>query len=67
MLSRLVAALHRWAESGWADAATGTWELLQRSVLPGPSVLTLLLRFAGERLLKRLALPTTAPPAERLN
>jgi membrane protein YqaA with SNARE-associated domain len=37
MLSRLVAALHRWAESGWAGAATGTWELLQSSVLPGPS------------------------------
>lgn len=37
MLSRLVAALHRWAESGWAEAATATWELLQSSVLPGPS------------------------------
>ena len=37
MLSRLVAALHRWAESGWAGAATATWELFQSSVLPGPS------------------------------
>ena len=37
MLSRLVAALHRWAESGWAGAATATWELIQGSVLPGPS------------------------------
>jgi membrane protein YqaA with SNARE-associated domain len=37
MLSRLVAALHRWAESGWAGAATLTWELLQSSVVPGPS------------------------------
>jgi membrane protein YqaA with SNARE-associated domain len=37
MLSRLIAALHRWAESGWAGAATATWELLQSSVLPGPS------------------------------
>lgn len=37
MLLRLVAALHRWAESGWANAATATWELLQSSVLPGPS------------------------------
>jgi membrane protein YqaA with SNARE-associated domain len=37
MLSRLVDALHRWAESGWAGAATGTWELLQSSVVPGPS------------------------------
>jgi len=37
MLSRLVAALHRWAESGWAGAATATWELLQSAILPGPS------------------------------
>ena len=37
MLRRLVAALHRWAESGWAGAATLTWELLQSSVVPGPS------------------------------
>src|SRR5688500_3013881 len=37
MLSRLIAALHRWAESGWAGAATATWELLQSSVVPGPS------------------------------
>ena len=37
MLLRLVAALHRWAESGWANAATATWELMQGSVLPGPS------------------------------
>jgi len=37
MLLRLVAALHRWAETGWAEAATATWELLQSSVLPGPS------------------------------
>ena len=37
MLSRLVAALHRWAESGWAGAATASWELIQSSILPGPS------------------------------
>lgn len=37
MLRRLIAALHRWAESGWASAATVTWELLQSSILPGPS------------------------------
>ena len=37
MLSRLYAALHRWAESGWAGAATATWEVLQGSVVPGPS------------------------------
>jgi membrane protein YqaA with SNARE-associated domain len=37
MLQRLIAALHRWAESGWAGAATATWELFQSSVVPGPS------------------------------
>jgi membrane protein YqaA with SNARE-associated domain len=37
MLSRLYAALHRWAESGWAGTATATWEVLQGSVVPGPS------------------------------
>ena len=37
MLSRLIAALHRWAESGWAGAATATWEVLQSSIVPGPS------------------------------
>ena len=37
MLLRLIAALHRWAESGWAGVATATWELLQSSILPGPS------------------------------
>lgn len=37
MLLRLIAALHRWAESGWAVTATATWELLQSSVVPGPS------------------------------
>ena len=37
MLSRLVAALHRWAESGWAGAATATWEFFQSAILPGPS------------------------------
>jgi len=37
MLSRLITALHRWAESGWAATATATWEVLQSSLLPGPS------------------------------
>jgi membrane protein YqaA with SNARE-associated domain len=37
MLSRLIAALHRWAESGWAATATASWEFLQSSVVPGPS------------------------------
>jgi len=37
MLSRVIAALHRWAESGWSGTATATWEVLQGSVVPGPS------------------------------
>ena len=37
MLSRILAALHRWAESGWAGTATATWEVMQSSVMPGPS------------------------------
>lgn len=37
MLLRLIAALHRWAESGWAGTATAIWEILQSSVVPGPS------------------------------
>ena len=37
MLSRIISALHRWAETGWAGAATATWEVLQGSVMPGPS------------------------------
>jgi membrane protein YqaA with SNARE-associated domain len=37
ILFRIIAALHRWAESGWAGTATATWEILQSSVVPGPS------------------------------
>jgi membrane protein YqaA with SNARE-associated domain len=37
MLARLIAALHRWAESGWAGTATATWEVMQGSFMPGPS------------------------------
>src|SRR4030095_1732853 len=37
MLSRVIAALHRWAETGWAGAATATGEVLRGSVVPGPS------------------------------
>ncbi len=33
---RLVARLHRWAESGWAGPAAGTWGVMQGSVVPGP-------------------------------
>jgi membrane protein YqaA with SNARE-associated domain len=37
MLWRVIKALHRWAESGWAGTATATWEVLQSSAVPGPS------------------------------
>lgn len=37
MLARIIAALHRWAESGWAGTATAMWEVMQSSVVPGPS------------------------------
>lgn len=37
VLTRIIAALHRWAESGWAGSATATWEFFQSSVVPGPS------------------------------
>ena len=38
----LLAVLHRWAESGWAGPAAGTWAFLQSSVVPGPSDLLLI-------------------------
>ena len=37
LLLRLLAALRRWAESGWAGPAVGSWAFLQGSVVPGPS------------------------------
>lgn len=36
-LAKLHARLHEWAESGWAGPAVGSWNLLQGSVVPGPS------------------------------
>jgi membrane protein YqaA with SNARE-associated domain len=36
-LVSLLTVFHRWAESGWAGAAVGSWALLQGSVVPGPS------------------------------
>jgi membrane protein YqaA with SNARE-associated domain len=52
----LVARLHRWAESGWANSATGTWALLQSSVVPGPSEALLIpLGLADPRRAFRLA------------
>lgn len=37
LLLRLLDALRRWAESGWAGPAVGSWAFLQGSVVPGPS------------------------------
>lgn len=37
LFHRVYASLHRWAESGWAGSAVGTWSVLQGSVVPGPS------------------------------
>lgn len=37
MLLRVIAALHRWAESGWSGTATATWEFIQSAAVPGPS------------------------------
>ena len=38
----LLAVLHRWAESGWAGPAAGSWAFLQSSVVPGPADLLLI-------------------------
>lgn len=37
LVRRAYAALHRWAEAGWAGPAVGTWNLLQGAVVPGPT------------------------------
>ncbi len=34
---RLIEALHRWAESGWARSALFAWATINGSVFPGPS------------------------------
>jgi membrane protein YqaA with SNARE-associated domain len=34
---RILAVLHRWAESGWAGPATAGWTFAQGSAVPGPS------------------------------
>jgi membrane protein YqaA with SNARE-associated domain len=57
----LVSALHRWAESGWAHPAAGSWGLLQGSVVPGPSEALLIpLGLADARRAYSLALWTLA-------
>ncbi|HET7457317.1 MAG TPA: VTT domain-containing protein [Gemmatimonadaceae bacterium] len=37
LFRRAYAALHRWAEAGWAGPAVGTWNLLQGAAVPGPT------------------------------
>ena len=37
VIRRVLDRLHGWAEAGWAGGAVGTWNLLQGSVVPGPS------------------------------
>jgi membrane protein YqaA with SNARE-associated domain len=61
MLRRLIALLHRWAESGWAGTATATWEVLQSSVVPGPSAAVFApLAIADPERAPRLAMWATA-------
>lgn len=58
---RTYAALHRWAESGWAGHAVGTWSAMQGSVVPGPSEALLApLSIADPRRAYTLALWATA-------
>lgn len=58
---RLVAVLHRWAESGWAGPATGVWTFLQSSVVIGPADLLLVpLGLSDPRRVYRLALWSVA-------
>ena len=63
-LRRLISTLHDWAESGWAGAATGTWGLMQGSVVPGPSdILLVPLGLADPPRVFRLAAWATAGSA----
>lgn len=34
---RIIATLHRWAESGWAGPAVASWNTIQGAILPGPA------------------------------
>ena len=36
-IRRVIATLHRWAESGWAGPAVASWNTLQGSIVPGPA------------------------------
>jgi membrane protein YqaA with SNARE-associated domain len=53
---RIIATLHRWAESGWAGPAVGSWNTIQGSILPGPAdALIVPLGLADPRRVWRLA------------
>ena len=54
---RILAVLHRWAESGWAGPATAGWTFAQGAVLPGPAdALLVPFGLADPRRVYRLAL-----------
>ncbi|MGQ0712539.1 MAG: YqaA family protein [Gemmatimonadaceae bacterium] len=54
---RILAALHNWAESGWAGPATGGWTFAQGAVMPGPAdALLVPFGLADPRKVYRLAL-----------
>lgn len=54
---RALAALHNWAESGWAGPATGGWTFAQGAVMPGPAdALLVPFGLADPRKVYRLAL-----------
>lgn len=54
---RILAVLHRWAESGWAGPATAGWTFAQGAALPGPAdALLVPFGLADPRRVYRLAL-----------
>lgn len=54
---RILAALHRWAESGWSGPATAGWTFAQGSAMPGPAdALLIPFGLADPRRVYRLAL-----------
>ena len=36
-MRRVLATLHRWAESGWSGPAVGSWNAIQGAIVPGPA------------------------------
>jgi membrane protein YqaA with SNARE-associated domain len=54
---RILAVVHRWAESGWAGPATAGWTFAQGAALPGPAdALLVPFGLADPRRVYRLAL-----------